>query len=60
MLYLGIALEDVLKSIDKFFDDEVAKIVNNLNSIGEYSSELFDGVIKPAVSKSIQFKTGII
>ena len=57
MLYFGITLEDVLKSIDKFFDDEVDKIANNLNSIDEYPSEVFNGGVEKNVSASTQFKT---
>lgn len=57
MLYLGITFEDVMKSIDKFFDDESDEIANNLNSIDKYSSELFNGGVEKNVSKSIQFKT---
>lgn len=40
---IDIGLKAVLVSIDDFFDEETLNIVNNLNSLGSYSSDIFDG-----------------
>lgn len=40
---IDIDLKAVLLSIDDFFDKETTNIVNNLNSLESYSSDIFDG-----------------